>query len=319
MGRAVLWIVAGFSRPAGGPVASELLSARFLIRSKANPKYLSALQELVDEFQPGGAPDLEAAFSTLWRNANVTGRITIGGTSWDAEKLLQQLRIHLASVTSRSRFRANGGVHREYSTFFAKLFRRSRRVTIITTNYDLVVERLFDGNGESLAYGRHGDFRLEKGFPWRRWVIPPKTRLLNLHGSSNWGLCNECETLSVFGRPYLPRSRRRCAECSDGFLDSAIVPPIVSRAGELGFLRGTWRLAEEELGRADSFMVIGYSLPPADLEVRSLLSATASRGAVQHTTIVAGSDPGTRSRYAELLPGACWSGDFFEDYLKRNV
>jgi NAD-dependent SIR2 family protein deacetylase len=316
MGRAVLWLGAGFSRPAGGPVGADLLTEPYLLQSRAEPEFLAALQQLARDSVSGGSPELEDAFSKLWRHANVSGRITIAGVPWDAEKLLQQLRIHLASITGRLRFRANSDLYSRYSTFFFKLLRRSRRLTIITTNYDLVVERLFESQNASLAYGRRGDIHLEKSFQWRRWVIPPKTRVLKLHGSSNWGICDNCDQLTAFGKPYVPSSRRRaCEECADGLLDSAIVPPINSKAGELRAFRGAWRLAEEELRQADSLMVIGYSLPAADPEVHSLLSSAALGPASRNTEIVAGSNRETRSRFAQLFPRATWSGKYFEDYL----
>ena len=50
------------------------------------------------------------------------------------------------------------------------------------------------------------------------------------------------------------------------------------KAGDLGPLRDVWRDAYGAVSRAQRLEIVGYSMPPDDIEIRTLLRAGVLRG-----------------------------------------
>jgi hypothetical protein len=57
------------------------------------------------------------------------------------------------------------------------------------------------------------------------------------------------------------------------------------KAGDLGPIRDIWRDAYAALSRASDIYIVGYSLPPDDLEIRTLLRAGVKRGTPPRITV----------------------------------
>lgn len=92
-------------------------------------------------------------------------------------------------------------------------------------------------------------------------VIP----LAKLHGSLNWSL--SAEGVDVFA-DVRPAFR--------DYVGAAIVPPLPEKHVP-GWLWSVWDRAAQELHEADEWVVVGYSLPPYDREIKAMLQASASR------------------------------------------
>lgn len=161
--------------------------------------------------------------------------------------------------------------------------RPNSRVTLISTNYDTVVEkRIFDQFVTLRApIGRHIDF----GIPWRDafrdelHVRPKAARLaiLKLHGSLNWVRCEVCGHVTInvrdriaameFWTKLVEYNQCYCA----GRLRSLVVTPSYVRDVRDANLLSIWNAAVEDLRRANEWILIGYSLPSEDIAIRSLL------------------------------------------------
>lgn len=159
------------------------------------------------------------------------------------------------------------------------------RVSVVSTNYDTAIEgplfRHFVRHGVSV--GRVVDL----GMPWRDasrprlHVRPTEARLafLKLHGSLNWLRCETCGyvTVNVMQRiASLDHWERRSPlgfnVCwCNGLLRSILVTPSVVRDVRDANLLGIWGAALEDLRLADEWVMVGYSLPPEDIAIRSLL------------------------------------------------
>jgi NAD-dependent SIR2 family protein deacetylase len=165
---------------------------------------------------------------------------------------------------------------------------REKPVTVITTNYDMSVDRAIFREVGGNAYNESsilGD--VDFGFPWRRTerdtlVLRPQNanwRLFKLHGSVN---CLRC---SVCGETYLNvRSAigslsswkkvdlyNECF-CNDWApLRMQLVTPSLLRSNLDPHLLGIWQSALAALRTADRWVIAGYSLPPEDITIRSLL------------------------------------------------
>jgi NAD-dependent SIR2 family protein deacetylase len=174
------------------------------------------------------------------------------------------------------------------------------RLTVITTNYDLLLDAMLgevvnaDDPPSGLtqidvgfAYRRVGDGRLAPRpiRPDAQSISPPvigpvasRLALYKLHGSLNYLRCEVCD--QVYLNPhgeiaYLafegkPRNQNTC-HCGHGPLRHVIVAPSTERIVRIPQILGIWSAAIEALRIADEWVFIGYSLPPEDLAIRSML------------------------------------------------
>ncbi len=88
-----------------------------------------------------------------------------------------------------------------------------------------------------------------------------------LHGSVNWQL-QDGETLKLKARPYTKQN---------GISNYFIVPPVISKGYMLddSVLAKVWSSAYSELSSADTALVVGYSVPPADALANAMLASRA--------------------------------------------
>ncbi len=73
------------------------------------------------------------------------------------------------------------------------------------------------------------------------------------------------------------------------------------KTGELGPLRQLWRDAYGALSRAARLEVVGYSMPPDDIEIRTLLRAGVERGADLGQVVVRNPTPDVHDRIRRYL------------------
>ena len=169
---------------------------------------------------------------------------------------------------------------------------------VVTLNYDTFVESTV----EAVVCNRHKDptakaWSLSIGprlIPLNPMLVTPvgnplmptapgydatKMSLYKLHGSTRWywdDQTRSTDSMIDIGQGsgwYLHRSADADNREVPGKLP-VIVPPTTTKSGFFsnGIIRAIWRGAYEALRRADRVFVLGYSLPPADLVVQSLLT-----------------------------------------------
>jgi hypothetical protein len=142
---------------------------------------------------------------------------------------------------------------------------------IVTTNYDLTAEQtvgihlnaIAGSPGFHYAGIKNTVHPTSSGFdrnsdPSPTGLIP----LAKLHGSLNWTLTND--HVEVF--PDLRPAFRNKG-------DAAIIPPLPEKHVPW-WLEPVWEQAHAELAAADEWVVVGYSLPPYDLEINRLLATS---------------------------------------------
>lgn len=115
--------------------------------------------------------------------------------------------------------------------------------TVITFNYDLIVENLLHAAGRSFSYclnhaGNSG--------PQAKKAL----NLLKLHGSINLYYCPVCGGVFPFAHQHLRHF---------------IIAPTQFKSFSLPSLRHLWYMALNALSRARDIFFIGYSLPEADI------------------------------------------------------
>jgi len=169
-----------------------------------------------------------------------------------------------------------------YAELLEKLFptgcndRVIRGHVLVTMNYDINLDRCVLNMREKpygeidLDYGvEFANYRISGNFyrPGRRSVL-----LLRLHGGLNWKRCLACHALFTTVNSHANVSpRESCGMCGSERLDYVIVYPSFLRNYSDPVLQMVWGRFLEELVSADRWIFIGYSLPPADVNLRVLL------------------------------------------------
>jgi hypothetical protein len=73
------------------------------------------------------------------------------------------------------------------------------------------------------------------------------------------------------------------------------------KTGDLGPLRGVWRDAYGAISRAMRLEIVGYSMPPDDIEIRTLLRAGVQRGDDLDEVVVRNPAPEVHVRVRQYL------------------
>lgn len=208
----------------------------------------------------------------------------------------------------------------------------AHRVTVITTNYDLAVERPLTAalSPDSLA-------RVDFGFNWRdpfrhegdEEVVrlrpeAPSIAFYKLHGSINWLRCPLCEYVymngfgPIFHQAFASRMRpESTCTCNHWPLGTLLVAPSMIRDIRDPNLLAIWQAALEAMRVAERWVVVGYSLPPEDLAIRSLfMRASHARKSPPEVQLYEhGPQPEVETRYRLLLPEVQFDPSGFEGFI----
>lgn len=145
----------------------------------------------------------------------------------------------------------------------------SRSSTVITFNYDLVVDDALARVKVAPAY-ELGDAIYDD-----EEDRCPSVQLLKLHGSTNWAIC-ECNQIHVLGRkvtsnPEMFRSME-CRKCRRNGLRLLLVPPSWDKSEYSSIMQPVWKKAVDALKTATRICVVGYSMPESDAFFKFLLT-----------------------------------------------
>jgi len=197
-----------------------------------------------------------------------------------------------------------------------------RSVGLITSNYDVAIEKAWGFKRRSMARVDNLSLSIDFGFDWI-WPshtypekiiqrpAKPFRRLYKLHGSTNWLRCGLCDRVYInpkvdiavyaYEREITPNSS---CHCGHGRLEVQIVSPSFVRDVRAPNLISVWQRALNWFRKADDWIIIGYSFPDEDLNIRSLFTrALASRAYWPHVTAIQfGSNEQTRMRYEAFFP-----------------
>jgi len=156
--------------------------------------------------------------------------------------------------------------------------KRNSNVTIITTNYDLVIDRAFEDDLEKN--------RVDLGISYRDITSKivtqphnPSFKYYKLHGSLNWLKCDLCGQFYIHPNGSTAHHAfdeninddNTCVCNSSLRLKSVLVAPSFVRDIRDSNLLQIWKSAMEAIRTADKLIMIGYSLPSDDLGIKSIL------------------------------------------------
>ncbi|MFG1953915.1 hypothetical protein [Micromonospora sp. NPDC048830] len=192
------------------------------------------------------------------------------------------------------------------------------RATVITFNYDTLVERAVEYSVLSdwdPSNSQAKSFNLVRDIPPSPnrggWIVDrgsPSFRLLKLHGSlDNYWVPGDLSGATIqrlplsgrWGQPIPPSEQLRREQLPGR--EPFIVPPAAAKSSFYNnpISRELWQSAARALADADRVALVGYSLPQTDLVASGMLTDTVARANVQ--VDVVNPDPSSIVRRLENL------------------
>lgn len=349
----VLFTGAGASRAIGYPltreflprVRAEIASGDLFARVNGSQgkndrtdlqDYLQALMPGFSDLPDDSLPLITDVFSLVEYSIAAGETLPVGGDG-QLRRFRDLLKRVIADILARD-FHTGWGKsksdleQKQTLDEMGKWISRKQSLGIVTTNYDIGLEyelfRQISEQNLSLTES------LDLGFEWRDvntgevQLRPQKPTLCvyKLHGSLDLLHCPLCGFV-YFNRGNVIAKRvfddrdsaANTCHCSDTRLELHIVSPSFVRDIRDSNLLTVWRNAFELLRRAKHWIVVGYSLPPEDLAVRSLLIRAYATSPKQRPKItVVQQGDGALAAYKMLFPDCEYLATGLSAYLKNN-
>ncbi|HLY75093.1 MAG TPA: hypothetical protein VKU80_13310 [Planctomycetota bacterium] len=270
----VLFLGAGFSKGLGLPDTRDLWDLGLKISTAAKNWLL--LEDAYKSyplaaFVERGVKDVEILLSFWHEWVDFIYRAfpdTNGFPRAYLEDYTRNLAMHLDEA---SREVQKSGMLANFSKWLARAAGAKAGLTVVTTNYDCLVE--FAAAAAELKYDYLDDSseklpiaKLHGSVNWalfssqvRRWSDGWKPRLLNEHEGIGVYDC-ELEPIPWVAQKGVP----------------ALIPPIIRKEYD-GIFKEVIRLAARSLNGADRVLMIGYAFPEADIVVEGMLKAILGR------------------------------------------
>jgi len=199
-----------------------------------------------------------------------------------------------------------------YTAFWETISDTFDEIAVVTTNYDLLVERGLRHKpmkrvfGPGCYYGGLDRPQILKGTalpftvknPQRFVELTGKVPVYKLHGSLNWSRSSDGLELYQDVGMQLYQDMRPAFRHGG---DAAIVPPIPEKKTP-DWLKPVWEEAELRLSRTNCWVVCGYSLPDYDIAVQEMLKR-ASGSKLEKMFILDPYSEDLRDRYTQVALG----------------
>lgn len=184
--------------------------------------------------------------------------------------------------------------------------------TIVTFNYDLVIEEAFSSAKLWNPVDGYGIQTSGKTKGWtERWLNSKnyqdeksKISFLKLHGSLNWESYAAGTAIRLKPKPYLVSTRNGKTR----FEKVSILAPGWNKRVDKNPYKKFWREARLQLEKCKTLIILGYSLPETDLLAQSLLAEVVRRRAARKESLkqlhLADHSDGVKERFIDLFTPA---------------
>ena len=182
------------------------------------------------------------------------------------------------------------------------------QTVFLSLNYDVLLDRSL------LAATKYEIDYVAEAFVDKP-ALRPRLRVMKLHGSLNWRCCDSCHVLVDLGYEVVwPLSR--CGECGERRARPLLIRPTVVKDFRHRVWQDVWRPAGRALAGARRWLIVGYSLPLADVWMLRLLAPSMrSGGQGRRRVSIVEPDPAVVERFRLLFPHADHAAPTFDDYL----
>ena len=295
--------------------------------------------------KPYQIPSLETVFDFLdyfiSRNEHLDSEHSVSRL-----REIQECLVKIIHYVIGQRETTNASTHR---VFWEAVGSRNRNVSIVSLNYDSVLDEEFD-----FLYAKHAyidycinllnyDFEGDMGFNW--WINPRKPvthwggnpvpiKLLKLHGSLNWKFCRACRRVlltpwsteidleqgaffSDFGEDDDLQAEYLCPVDGCRF-KTLILPPAYVKDLRNPIVSTIGTEIEQELRITKKIVFVGYSLPDADVHIRAIFAKSLSRDT--HVFVVNPDNHDEfQSRYRYLAENVSFIDQSFESFVRSDT
>jgi hypothetical protein len=144
--------------------------------------------------------------------------------------------------------------------------------------------------------------------------VPSCIKVLKLHGSLNWysthnsrspsttAMFNPSRHLSVTRRRVIYTDMTASGPSRSRYTLPLVIPPVTHKSAVLhDDIKPIWTEAEARLALAEHVVIFGYSCPALDFESSNMLRRSQLSSAHTRTISLIDPDPGTATRYVDLL------------------
>jgi NAD-dependent SIR2 family protein deacetylase len=303
--RDVLFVLgAGTSHPDGVPLQRDILpqimngSVEEISESEIGKEVIEFVNENFDFDEKSNYPRLEAVFGFLdyfiLQNESLSAKYSNEKLRKIKEYLIKLLHFIVDYRTEKK--------SKYYRLFWESISKFNPNISIVTLNYDTLLEQAFDFLFEKFGYIDYAiNFmnyeKNEKLKPFNFWIDPRKPltvktdahpvaiKILKLHGSLNWKYCNCCnQTLltpwdrkidlnkgKFLGYTYPDNIEYEYSCPIDGTdFQTLIMPPSYYKELTHNVILPLMAEAGKEIRAAKRIVVIGYSLSDADIHIKAL-------------------------------------------------
>lgn len=208
---------------------------------------------------------------------------------------------------------------KDYEGVIGFIKREEKNISVITTNWDVLLEQYMQKNGISYDYGFNSEYFMHMMDQGGEKTGEPEEiiKFLKIHGSINWFRCLHCGTLQVQKMDqcgqYLfdDEKEEKCEKCGQAAygeqiqLKPEIITPTMLKTINSQLYSNLWRNAAYQLQNADKIIFCGYSLPIADFEFRYLLKQNINPRAKIDVVLYHNDDPercSDEENIRDLLP-----------------
>lgn len=258
MDKIVLFVGAGYSKWACGlPLVSELFDFDIYVRNTKEEKRLARIKKLKDSWDERNFQVNPEVFIESLRGKPAYKILVwyISRRLSDAFLARSLNGVQTLQIDQKAKWE-NKGILRSKEFLDGLLIKGLE--TVLTTNYDLLIEYSLGTNGfyyDQNIRALHGRGK-NPSFPWHN-PNPELTgpiKILKLHGSLSW---------TAEGTRF---TDSRCGLTGKGM----IVAPIRNKQG-VGFLQNIWDESKTELREADKIIFFGFAFNPIDENILSIL------------------------------------------------
>lgn len=320
------------------------VDACYLKDSEYYSKLLSLKERLREQLQLSNIQiSLEDVF-TLFDKSITMKENTTDYTYTEIDKL-QHAVLRLFTYYFSNKVNDHDYKNLDYLELIKYIKKYGDKISIITTNWDVLLEAYFKDNGIDYDYKFNSSYAMKPNGELYDEMHSNKQRIsyLKIHGSINWFRCLKCSTLQVYDAgicgKYLfeDNEKEQCCKCgqiAEGEtvqIKPEIITPTMMKSIQSQLYNNLWQNAAYELQQADKIIFCGYSLPLADYEFRYLLKQNIRASAKLDIVLYHNDDPKRclddkmisflpEKRYKDLFPNnKC---DFFYEgfgnYFQNN-
>lgn len=219
---------------------------------------------------------------TLFDKSIIMKENTVNYTYIEIDKL-QHAILRLFTYYFSNKVNKHNYKHSDYLEMIEYVKKNSDRISIVTTNWDVLLEEYFTRNEVDYDYKFNSAYVVKNDGKIYREIDGREIPYLKIHGSINWFRCLKCGTLQVHGAnvcgKYLFEDdvKEQCSKCGQVAsvekvqIKPEIITPTMLKSINSQLYNNLWQNVAYELQQAEKIIFCGYSLPIADYEFRYLL------------------------------------------------